>query len=124
MRWPSASSPKQAVGLVGLYYVCYRLAKNGWIVMPTCRNARGFDIVALSPDLRKRITIEVESFSGRSAVSLGKSCEILADYLVIRTNVLEEPVTYVLSREEAERLIREDRKGEYWIEVKDYDREE
>ena len=78
----------------------------------------------MSPDLRKRITIEVESFSGRSAVSLGKSCEILADYLVICANVLEEPVTYVLSREEAERLIREDRRGEYWIEVKDYDREE
>ena len=107
----SKKLPKQVVGLAGLYYVCYRLAKNGWIVMPTSRNTRGFDIVALSPNLRERITIEVKSFSDKNAVSLGRRCEILADYLVICTNVLEEPVTYVLRREEVKQLACKDKKN-------------
>jgi hypothetical protein len=37
--------PNQAVGNVGLYYVCYRLSCLGWNVMPTARNARGVDIL-------------------------------------------------------------------------------
>jgi hypothetical protein len=31
----------QVVGNVGLFYVCYRLSRLGWNVMPTARNARG-----------------------------------------------------------------------------------
>ena len=30
----------QVVGNVGLYYVCYKLSRLGWNVMPTARNAR------------------------------------------------------------------------------------
>lgn len=37
--------PKQVVGNVGLYYVCYELSKRGWNVLPTSRNAKGVDII-------------------------------------------------------------------------------
>ncbi len=29
----------QVVGNVGLFYVCYKLSRLGWNVMPTARNA-------------------------------------------------------------------------------------
>ena len=36
----------QVTGNIGLYYVCYRLSRRGWNVMPTARNARGIDMIA------------------------------------------------------------------------------
>ena len=42
----------QVTSNVGLYYVCYQLAKRGWNVMPTSRNARGVDIIIYNYDAR------------------------------------------------------------------------
>ena len=44
----SATLDPQLTGNVGLYYCCYRLSLLGWNVMPTARNARGVDIIALT----------------------------------------------------------------------------
>ena len=53
----------QTVGNVGLYYVCYKLSRMGWNVMPTARNARGIDILAYSTDAKRTRTIQVKSLS-------------------------------------------------------------
>jgi hypothetical protein len=51
----------QVVGNIGLHYVCFRLAKVGWNVMPTARNARGIDILIYSQDARrKRMPVVLE----------------------------------------------------------------
>jgi len=42
----------QLTSNVGLYHVCYQLAKRGWNVMPTSRNARGVDIIIYNYDAR------------------------------------------------------------------------
>jgi hypothetical protein len=42
----------QVTSNVGLYYVCYQLAKRGWNVMPTSRNAIGVDIIIYNYDAR------------------------------------------------------------------------
>jgi hypothetical protein len=42
----------QVTGNVGLYYVCYQLAKRGWNVMPTSRNARSVDVIIYNHDAR------------------------------------------------------------------------
>jgi hypothetical protein len=42
------------VGSIGMYYICYQLAKKGWNVMPTSRNAKGIDILIYSQDARKK----------------------------------------------------------------------
>src|SRR5437868_9736373 len=35
----------QITGSVGLFYVCYQLARLGWNVMPTTRNVKGDDVI-------------------------------------------------------------------------------
>ena len=37
----------QIVGNAGLYYASYRLSLLGWNAMPTSRNARGIDVIAI-----------------------------------------------------------------------------
>lgn len=58
MAIPPPAANQQTVGNIGLFYVCYRLSRLGWNVMPTSRNARGVDIVlAVAVKERNRIFI-------------------------------------------------------------------
>ena len=66
MSLPPASDIKlstQNVGNIGMFYVCYRLSKLGWNVMPTSRNARGIDIVAYSPDGSQFLGLQIKTLS-------------------------------------------------------------
>lgn len=45
----------QVTGNVGLYYVCYQLAKRGWNVMHTSRNVRWVDVIIYNHDASKSI---------------------------------------------------------------------
>ena len=62
---------QQTVGNIGLYYVCYRLSRLGWNVMPT-RNAKGIDILIYSQDASCTYTLQVKTLSRGSPVPLGK----------------------------------------------------
>ena len=35
---------RQITGNVGLYFICYKLSRWGWNVLPTSRNARGIEL--------------------------------------------------------------------------------
>jgi hypothetical protein len=66
----------QVVGNVGLYYVCYRLSRHGWNVMPTARNARGVDVVIYSQDALRTHTVQVKTLSKASPVPLGATSPV------------------------------------------------
>ena len=53
----------QVVADVGLYFVCYRLSRMGWDVMPTSRNAKGIDILIYSQDAERKYSIQVKALS-------------------------------------------------------------
>ena len=98
----TASLMSQVVGNMGLFYVCDRLSKWGWNVMPTARHARGIDIVIYSQDASRTHTIRVKTLSKRHPVPLsGTLNRLLGDFLVICRNVvMESPECFVLRPDE------------------------
>jgi hypothetical protein len=115
----------QTVGNVGLYYVCYRLSLLGWNVMPTSRNAKGVDIIAHSQDARCKLALQVRALSKRNAVSLGKSPNLIADWLIVCRYVKQDkPECLILSPGEVKRLSHPSGKGtelSHWLEPPKYE---
>jgi hypothetical protein len=117
---------KQTVGNIGLYYVCYRLSRLAWNVMPTSRNAKGVDILAYGEDGSRKLTFQVKALSKRTAVGLGKNPDhLIADYLVVCRYVQREPPQcFILAPEEVKRLCHPSGRGKearYWLEPLQYE---
>ena len=108
------SLKQQTVGNIGLHYVCYRLSRFGWNVMPTTRNAKGIDILVYSQDASRTFTIQVKSLSRRSPVPLGNNLDnLFANYVIVCRKVIEEtPECFILTPEEIRRLVH---KGEKMV---------
>src|SRR5207344_3307142 len=70
MPAPQPITNQQTVGNIGLFFVCYRLSRLGWNVMPTARNAKGVDILIYSQDGSRTRTIQVKTLSKGSPVPL------------------------------------------------------
>ncbi len=118
----------QVTGNIGLYYVCYQLAKRGWNVMPTSRNAKGVDIMIYNQDASIKHTIQVKSLTNKIAVPLGTGLDNLqmADYLIICTGVYtDHPEVFIANRSEIKNKIHKDtnERGQIsnWVEKKDYE---
>jgi len=116
----------QVVGNVGLFYICYRLSRLGWNVMPTTRNARGVDIVIYSQDALQTHTVQVKALSKGSPVPLGRKVETLfGDYFIICRNVSSEvPECFILTPDEVRRLAHKGEKNgitSYWLQPKQYE---
>ncbi len=116
----------QTVGNIGLFYVCYRLSRRGWNVMPTSRNAKGVDIIAYGPDASRKLTVQVKALSRRNPVPLGNKLDhLFADFVVICRNVdREPPECFVLTPDEVKRLVHRGVKGEkvsYWLQPRQYE---
>lgn len=116
----------QVVGNVGLYYVCYKLSRLGWNVMPTARNARGIDVLVYSQDSTKTHTIQVKALSRRSPVPLGNKLDgLFGDFFIICRNVAsDEPECFVLSPVEVRQLAHKGEKNakiSYWLQPKQYE---
>lgn len=74
----------KTVGNIGLHFVCYRLTRHGWSVMPTARNARGIDVLACSQDEKGTVTVQVKSLSARNSVLLGSTLDgFIAQFMVV-----------------------------------------
>jgi hypothetical protein len=94
-------------GSIGLFFVCYQLARRGWNVMPTARNARGIDILAVN-DAGKKIAVQVKTLSARDAVNISNIDELvrMADFLVVVRNArTDEPECCVLTTKKAKPLV-------------------
>lgn len=116
----------QTIGNVGLHYVCYRLSRLGWNVMPTARNAKGVDILIYNHDASRKLSIQVKALSQRSPVPFGAKLDhLFADFIIICRNVLaDKPECFVLTpREIRERIHRgvKDGKISYWLQPPAYE---
>jgi hypothetical protein len=123
---PRGQSNNQVVGNIGLYYVCYRLSRLGWNVMPTARNAKGIDIIIYSEDASRTHTVQVKALSQRSPVPLGGKLDgLLGEFFVICRNVaLDTPECFVLTPTEVRALTHcgnKDGKNSYWLQPKQYE---
>jgi hypothetical protein len=93
-------------GNIGLHFVCYRLARLGWNVMPTARNARGVDILASKVHA---ITIQVKTLSGIDPVNIKDDDKYPAAFLIVVMNARVEapswPECYVLTMAAAKKIV-------------------
>ena len=122
---------RQRTANIGLYYVCYKLARLGWNVLPTSRNSRGIDLLAYSEDGTRRVTVQVKALSSRSYVPLGsiRKSAIPADFWIICRGVqTETPECFVLTDHEVSNLAEEghgkDGSLSYWVAPRSYERPE
>jgi hypothetical protein len=117
----------QLVGNIGMYYVCYELAKRGWNVMPTSRNARGIDILIYSQDATRKHTIQVKTLSRRSPVPPGGKDDnsiFLADYLIVCRIVSDTPEVFITKPENIRNNIHRGEKDgriSYWLQPMQYE---
>ncbi|MCF7792006.1 MAG: hypothetical protein K9L78_05635 [Victivallales bacterium] len=118
----------QITGNIGMYYICYKLSKLGWNVMPTARNAKGVDIIAYNRNCSKFISIQVKTLSKRNPVPLGSSLEkVMGDYWIIVNDVVNTPNVFILLPDEIkEKAHRGEKKGKvsYWLQPKSYETEQ
>jgi hypothetical protein len=118
----------QAVGNMGLFFVCHHLSKLGWNVMVTARNARGVDVVIYSNDTSLKYTIQVKTLSKNSPVPLGKSVDkLLGDFFIICRGIRsDKPECFILKPEEVRLLAHRGEKNSnvsYWLQPKAYEAE-
>lgn len=115
----------QIVGNAGLYFICYKLSKLGWNVLPTSRNTKGVDIVIFSRDGKRMHTVQVKSLSKNPPVPFGNSLNgLISEYLIICRNVsYEVPEIYISETNKIRNYIRQGRKegrSSYWLRPNDY----
>jgi len=95
----TVSNDKQITGNIGLYHVARELSREGWNVMPTMRNAKGADLLAVSEDERTVHPIQVKAHSAKPLdVSLGLHPEqyVTPWWVFVAFARSLEPVCYVI----------------------------
>lgn len=114
-------------GNAGLNYAAWQLARRGWHVLPTIRNARGSDLIVTDADETVFFGVQSKALSKRNAVPLGKSLETLGSaWWIITINAhSDSPTCFVMARQEVQRLASQDANGgAYWLNPPAYDRDE
>lgn len=111
---------KQRTGNVGLFYICYRLSRLGWIAMPTIKNAKGIDIVAYSENGGEMLTIQTKGFTDSQSISFQTKDDVIADFYIIATQVYEHPpIVYILTKDEVkDHLVPY--KDKFWVDKRIY----
>lgn len=122
---PERISNLQTVGNIGLFYVCYRLSRLDWNVMPTARNAKGIDILIYSQDASRKKTIQVKTRSHAGDVPLGNKLDrLFGDCVIVCRHVMREtPECFILTPEEVRRLAHrceKEGKASFWLQARDY----
>lgn len=120
---------QQTVGNIGLFYVCYRLSRMGWNVMPTARNAKGIDILIYSQDAARTRTIQVKTLSKGSPVPLSNKLDhLFADFVVVCRHVIREtPECFILTPGEVRQLVHRGEKNgkvSFWLWPRHYAKDE
>lgn len=117
----------QITGNAGLNYAAWQLSRRGWHVMPTIRNARGSDLFITNEDESQFFGVQSKAISSRYAIRLGLNPAALrSDWWVITMHAnSDSPVCYVLHIDDVRALASQDKNGGmWWLEPKDYDRDE
>lgn len=117
----------QITGNAGLNYSAWQLSRRGWHVIPTIRNARGSDLIAINDDESMMLGIQSKALSKRNAVPLGLNLDNLrSDWWIITVHAnSDSPVCYVLRLDEVRAFASQDKNGgAFWLEPTAYDRDE
>jgi len=122
----------QITANVGLYFVCYKLSKLGWNVLPTSRNTKGVDLVIFKFNGNNTITktLQIKTLSKKNPVPLGNKLDNLFAYWFIicqGVSIDKEPKCFILQKKEIEKLKdTREKNGEksYWLQPRDYDKKE
>ncbi|MCD4697589.1 MAG: hypothetical protein K8S16_15290 [Bacteroidales bacterium] len=125
-KFPVSEVPRETIGNIGLYYICYRLSLYGWNVLPTSRNAKGIDIFIYSQDASYNESIQVKTLSKRNTVPLGKSLNnLISEYFLICVrNYPQEPICYVMKTSEVKDFAHKTEnngKISYWLQRAAYE---
>ena len=129
MKTPTKKN-NQITGNIGLFYASFQLSKLGWNVLPTSRNAAAIDIVVYNQSATKTFTIQMKTVSKSVAIPLGNNLEkLVGDFLIICSNAeLDFPEVYIYTIDQAKELCKpcnnKDGSTSYWIDKKDYRKEE
>jgi len=124
---PRSQFDSAMTGNAGLNYASWQLSRRGWHVLPTIRNARGSDLIVTDADETTFFGVQSKALSKRQAVPLGRSIEgIRSDWWVVTIHAnSDHPVCFVIRNEEVRALATQDKNGgAYWLEPRDYDRDE
>ncbi len=101
---------------MGLFYICYKLSRLGWNVLPTIKNAKAIDIIAYKENGKQPISIQTKAFTNEGAVGKFQSeGDISADFYIIATHVYERPVIYILTNSDVKKNLTKKSNG-YWLE--------
>src|SRR5512138_945242 len=88
---PARLLDSETIANIGLYYVCFRLARYGWTISPATRNAKGADLVACSQDASETRALQVRATSRRGPILLATHLDrVLGDFVVLCRSVLSE----------------------------------
>lgn len=120
---------RRNVDNIGLFYVCYRLARLGWNVAPTSATARGVDLLVCGQDAAHSCSVQVKSLSRIGPVLLGPRLnEVRGDFVVIcRRLVRDVPECFVLTPEDVGRLaepVEQNGRTRFWLNPEKYDADE
>jgi len=95
--------------------------------MPTIRNARGSDLIVTDAEETVFFGVQSKALSKRHAVPLGSNlAQLRSDWWIITMLANSDaPVCYLMLLDEVRSLASQDKNGgRWWLEPKDYDREE
>ncbi|MDP2424427.1 MAG: hypothetical protein U1C46_10745 [Bacteroidales bacterium] len=125
-KFPTRLVPRQTIGNIGLYFVCYQLSIFGWNVLPTSRNTKGVDIFIYSQNGMDYKAIQVKTLSKRTAVPLGSDLtNLISEYLILVVRSYpNEPVCYIMTKTEViKQAIKREKGGKtsFWLPIPCYD---
>ncbi len=112
-------------GSMGLHYVCYRLAGQGWHVTTEERKVSSPTEGYCWRGKMTPVTFQTRSLSQTAAVPFGQRGRlgVVKDFLIVVIKLDSgSPCCYILTRAEAQAaLSRDGNDGDWWLEIEDYD---
>ena len=102
-------------GNIGLFLVCAELSKRNLVVLPTFRNTRGYDLIALNPNNNKSLGLQVKCSDKKEFpvfssywynYKLELNRKVLAPFIFVDISDLDNPTYYILTQCEIKCLMK------------------
>ena len=114
-KWQQQTKNKQIIGNQGLHFVSFVLARKGFNVAITSRNAKGADIIIYNEDFSSLKTLQVKSITvkqdtnvGQTVEKIGPAPQLICDYWVFVNLSYSYPRCSVYTKEELQPLVAVD----------------
>lgn len=127
-QWTQLTKNKQIIGNQGLHFVAFNLARLGFNVAITARNAKGADILIYNEDCSTIKTVQVKSFTTKLDIKVGQSAErsgpipaLICDYWIFVNLKYTYPRCSIYTKEELQPHVGTDKnpgkegKWSWWL---------